>query len=138
MHKTPRTTPSALERLRRLCLSLPGTSEVAAWGHPNFRVAGKTFAVFEFYKSRPCIAVKSEIGLQQLLVDSEHFFRTPYLGDRGWISVWVDRPVGWRLIGDLVRRSYSLVGGRSHDAGQAGLRRSRRPIRRGIRGTRHD
>jgi len=130
MHKTPRTTPSALERLRRLCLSLPGTSEVAAWWHPNFRVAGKTFA--------PCIAVKSEIGLQQLLVDSEHFFRTPYLGDRGWISVWVDRPVGWRLIGDLVRRSYRLVGGGPHGAGQAGLRRSRRPIRRASCGTPHD
>ena len=87
---------------------------------------------------RNSICVKSEIGLQQLLVDSEHFFRTPYLGDRGWISVWVDRPVGWRLIGDLVRRSYRLVGGGPHGAGQAGLRRSRRPIRRASCGTPHD
>ena len=102
-----------LEKLRGLCLSMPDVSEVEAWGHPNFRVGKKTFAVFEVYRGRPCIAVKAEDGLQQLLIDEVRFFRTPYIGNRGWISAWVDREVDWRLLKDLVKRSYSLNAPRS-------------------------
>src|SRR6266436_568159 len=97
-----------LEKLRDLCLSLPGVSEVEAWGHPNFRVGKKTFAVFEFYRGRPSIAVKAADGVQPLLIDEVRFFRTPYIGNRGWVSAWVDREVDWRLLKDLVKRSYSL------------------------------
>jgi hypothetical protein len=31
---------------RELCLAFPGTEEVESRGSPNFRVAGKTFAIF--------------------------------------------------------------------------------------------
>jgi predicted DNA-binding protein (MmcQ/YjbR family) len=102
-----------LEKLRDLCLSLPGVSEVEAWGHPNFRVGKKTFAVFEFYRGRPCIAVKVADGLQQLLIDDVRFFRTPYIGNRGWVSAWVDRDVDWTLLKDLVKRSYRLMASKS-------------------------
>ena len=101
--------PPLLARVRKLCLSLSETSEVAAWGHPNFRVHGKTFAVYEFYKGRPNIAVKTEPGLQGILVDDEKFFRTPYIGQHGWVSVWVDQPVDWKLVRDLILASYRLV-----------------------------
>jgi len=90
-------------------LSLAEVSEIEAWGHPNFRVGKKTFAVFEVYRGRPCIAVKAEDGLQQLLIDEVRFFRTPYIGNRGWISAWVDRDVDWTLLEDLVKRSYRLM-----------------------------
>jgi hypothetical protein len=33
----------AVERLRRICLALPGVSEKIAWGEPTWRV-GKIFA----------------------------------------------------------------------------------------------
>lgn len=102
-----------LEKLRDLCLSLPGVSEVEAWGHPNFRVAKKTFAVFEFYRGRPSIAVKAADGLQQLMIDDVRFFRTPYIGNRGWVSAWVDREVDWRMLQDLVKRSYRLISSKS-------------------------
>ena len=90
-------------------MSLAEVSEIEAWGHPNFRVGKKTFAVFEVYRGRPCIAVKAEDGLQQLLIDEVRFFRTPYIGNRGWISAWVDRDVDWTLLEDLVKRSYRLM-----------------------------
>ena len=77
-------------------------------GHRNFRVGKKTFAVFEFYRGRPSIAVKVADGVQDLLIDDIRFFRTPYIGNRGWVSAWVDREVDWRLLKDLVTRSYSL------------------------------
>lgn len=95
-----------------LCLSLPDASEVEAWGHPNFKVGKKTFAVFEYYRGRPTIAVKAEDGAQDLLVDGIRFFRTPYLGSRGWVSAWVDRETDWSLLEDLVKRSYKLMAAR--------------------------
>lgn len=96
----------ALGRLRRLCLSLPGVSEVEAWGHPNFRVGKKTFAVFEIYRGRPSIAVQAPDGMQDLLADEVRFFRTPYVGHRGWVSAWVDRRVDWALLKGLIVRSH--------------------------------
>lgn len=108
-----------LKKLRDLCLSLPGVCEVEAWGHPNFRVGNKTFAVFESYHGRPSIAVKAADGLQQVLIDEVRFFRTPYIGNRGWVSAWVDREVDWRLLKDLVKRSYSLTSPKSQPKGSS-------------------
>ena len=98
-----------LTRLRRYCLSLPGTSEVGAWGHPNFRVAGRAFAVYEFYRGRPSIAVKSDLDLQEILIEDQRFFRTPYLGQHGWVSLWADQPLQWEMVKDLVMGSYRRV-----------------------------
>ena len=73
-----RREPPMLTRLRRLCLSLPETTETASWGHPNFKVRGRTFAVYELYRGRPCLAVKAAPGMQQILIDDERIYRTPY------------------------------------------------------------
>ena len=35
-----------LKQVRSLCLALPESSEVEAWGHPTFRAGKKMFAVF--------------------------------------------------------------------------------------------
>lgn len=98
-----------LERLRRLCLSLPEVHEAPAWGHPNFRAGARTFAVFERYRGRPCIVVKLDRFQASVLVDDVRFSRAPYVGKHGWVTIWVDRPVAWKLIEDLVMRSYRLV-----------------------------
>jgi predicted DNA-binding protein (MmcQ/YjbR family) len=92
--------------LRRLCLVLPATVEVAAWGHPNFRAAGRTFAVFETWKGRPCIAIFAEPEEQACLIERFGFFKTPYVGSRGWVSAWVDEPAPFRLIADLARAAH--------------------------------
>lgn len=117
-------SPSALRRisdpaawLRRLALSLPGTTEARSWGHPNFRAAGRTFAVFEIYKRRPCIALSARPEEQDFLVRHFGFFRTPYIGHRGWVSVWVDEPAPVRLIADLVKGAHRRL---TEPAGRAG------------------
>ena len=43
-----------------------------------------------------------------LLLRRKHFFVTPY-GRGQWVSVWADTPLNWRLVTDLLRRSYRLV-----------------------------
>jgi predicted DNA-binding protein (MmcQ/YjbR family) len=118
-----------LERLRKLCLSFPEVSEVEAWGHPNFRAGKKTFAVFERYRGRPSIAFKVEDGMQEVLIDEVQFFRTPYLGNRGWVSVWVDGDPDWKLVKDLVRRSYRIMMPASRPKRVAGRPRRRGPAR---------
>ena len=50
-----RTADQILKRLRALCLSLPETSEVASWGHPNFGAGKRTFATFERVNGRPSL-----------------------------------------------------------------------------------
>ena len=98
----------ALRRLRAFCLSLPATSEVASWGHPNFKVGKRTFATFEWITGRPSIAFRLDPVDVDLLQLRRHFFVTPY-GRGQWVSLWADGPVNWRLVERLLRRSYALV-----------------------------
>jgi len=58
----------ALQRIRRLCLALPETSEMLAWGHPVFKAGKKTFAALEPIKGRPSIAVRLDPVDVDLLV----------------------------------------------------------------------
>ena len=102
-------TQAVLDRLRALCLSLPETSESDSWGHPNFRAGKKIFAAYEIYHERPCVAVKLPVPDGTALLDDPRFFRTPYVGKHGWISVWVDDPPGWPLLRELVLTSYRQV-----------------------------
>lgn len=106
-------TAKLLQRLRAFALSLPGTCEVPSWGHPNFRAGKKTFAVYELYRGRPCIAVKLPRPDGQVLLGDGRFFVTPYTGKHGWVSLWVDEPVAWPLVRDLVLRSYREVATRT-------------------------
>jgi predicted DNA-binding protein (MmcQ/YjbR family) len=92
--------------IRKRCSALPGSTEVEAWGHPNFRVAGRTFAVFEIYKGRPCIAIFADPEEQPVLVERFGFFKTPYVGNRGWVSAWVDQPAPFRLMRDLIAQAH--------------------------------
>jgi predicted DNA-binding protein (MmcQ/YjbR family) len=95
-----------LAGLRRFALGLPETSESDAWGHPNFRVGKKTFAVYEHYHGRPCIAVNLPRADGTVVLSDPRFFVTPYVGKHGWVSLWVDGPVSLALVRDLVLRSY--------------------------------
>lgn len=115
-----RKVSDPLAWLRRVCSELPDATEVEAWGHPNFRTSGGTFAVFEIYKGRPCIAVRAGIEEQSFLVERFGFFRSPYVGNRGWVSAWVDEPAPFRLMRDLI----VLAHGRSRE-GRARTGRSR-------------
>ena len=97
-----------LQRVRRLCLSLPETREVASWGHPNFRAGKRTFATFEWIEERPSIAFRLNATDVDLLLHRSRFFVTPY-GRGQWVSVWADGPIDWGLVQRLLQRSYRLV-----------------------------
>ena len=106
MLETP--NEATLSRLRSLCLSLPETSETASFGHPNFRAGKKTFVAFERVKGRASIAFRLPPDDVARLLQRTQFFATPY-GRGLWASLWMDGPVDWRAVEDLVKRSYRVV-----------------------------
>jgi predicted DNA-binding protein (MmcQ/YjbR family) len=105
-----------LTRLRKLCLALPEAHEVEAWGEPTFRVRNKLFAMFaaagnHHGDGRPAVWCKAGPGNQQLMVAAapKRFFVPPYVGPSGWVGVFLDGPVDWAELADLLTDSYRLV-----------------------------
>jgi len=97
-----------LRRWRALCLALPATSEVASWGHPNFKAGTRTFVAFEWIRGRPSMAFRLDPVDVDLLLHRSRFFATPY-GRGQWVSLWADGRVNWRLVARLLRRSHRLA-----------------------------
>ena len=99
---------NVLQRVRGLCLALPETREVSAWGHPVFKAGAKAFAAIEPIKGRPSVAFRLAPVDIDLLLQRPSFFATPY-GRGLWVSVWADSPLDWTLMARLVDSSYRMV-----------------------------
>ena len=107
-------TTDPLESLRRICLALPEVEERLSHGEPAWFVQGKkTFVVYadHHHDDRLAFWCAAPEGAQDVLVGSEpeRFFRPPYVGVRGWLGVYLDVPVDWGLIADLVADAYCMV-----------------------------
>jgi predicted DNA-binding protein (MmcQ/YjbR family) len=101
---------AVLNRLRKVCARLRASSETVTFGHPTFQVGGKTFAVLEEYKGELGIALKVELSLQPVFLKDPRFFRTPYIGKHGWVTLKIyAAPLNWKEIAELVKGSYLLV-----------------------------
>lgn len=99
-----------IERLRRICLALPDTSETASWGHPNFRVRGKIFCAYEQYKGEWSICVGVGKNMQGVYLADPRFYRTPYVGQHGWVSLkTTPARINWKEVRGLVKISYGLI-----------------------------
>jgi predicted DNA-binding protein (MmcQ/YjbR family) len=99
-----------LTKLRKICSQLSGVSETVTFGHPTFRVEGKTFAVFEQYKGEFGLAMKVEQELQQVFLKDPRFYLTPYIGKHGWVTLRMETDaLDWKEIRELVKGSYALV-----------------------------
>jgi len=99
-----------LTRLRGICSRLPDVTETVTFGHPTFQVAGKTFAVFEEYKGELGLAFKVEKEIQSVFLKDPRFYRTPYIGKHGWVTLRMqNHPVKWTEVRELVKGSLELV-----------------------------
>ena len=108
-----RTERAAVERLRKICLALPGAMEKMAWGEPTWR-AGKIFAQMDTHHhgaDHVAVWLPARAGVQEALVEEnpEQFFRPPYVGQKGWIGVRIDRRPDWRVVAALVAEAYREV-----------------------------
>jgi len=114
-----------LKKLRRVCLAQPGAEEFVSFGHPAFRVrGGKIFAVLETYKGELGICVNVGKTMQGLFLADARFFRTPYIGKFGWVTLKVNGArLNWTEIRDLVKGSHQLAAPKSPAADPATRRR---------------
>jgi hypothetical protein len=81
-----------IQRVRNICLALPGCIEKLSHGEPTFFVGKKVFAmVANNHHNDGHIAVWIPVspGLQPQLIASapEKFYRPPYVGARGWVGI---------------------------------------------------
>lgn len=103
------------ERLRALCLSLPGATEKVAWSEPTWRVKDRIFAQLEDHhhdSDRIGVWLKAPEGAQEVLVANapSRFYRPPYVGHKGWVGVYLDVPdIDWDELAALVEQSYRMV-----------------------------
>ena len=109
-----RTAESALNTVRRICLSLPDTEEKIAWGEPTFRVGGRLFAMFandHHGDGRIALWCNAPEGAQRDIVASneEVFFVPPYVGPGGWIGMRLDRKLGEKAIAAVIVQAYETT-----------------------------
>jgi predicted DNA-binding protein (MmcQ/YjbR family) len=98
-----------LEQVRALCLALPESSEVEAWGHPTFRAGKKMFAGFGQDAEGLTLGLKVGFDRQEELLNDSRFFPTPYAAHQGWVSLRLDGKTDWKEVDGLVREAYRQV-----------------------------
>ena len=109
-----RSEPTAIDRLRAICLALPDTTEKVAWGEPTWRVRGKLFAQLDDHHhgaDHLAVWLPAPLGEQEamIFIDPVRFFCPPYVGQRGWVGVRLDRRPNWTMVMKLVKQAYGLV-----------------------------
>ena len=104
-------TAAITNRVRKICLALPEAAEKEAWGDPTFRVKDKIFAMEKRGDGRVSVWFKAPPGSQAVLIgaDAEMFFRPPYVGQKGWVGMRLDKKPDWKEVAVLLKRSYALT-----------------------------
>ena len=90
--KKSNASEEALARVRRICLSLPQTSEKLSHGEPTFFMRKRVFCMFannHHNDSHVAVWIPMQPGLQATLLRSEpkKYFYPPYVGVSGWIGI---------------------------------------------------
>lgn len=98
---------SIVERTRGICLALPEAVEhVDGFGHTTFQIGGNSFVRLSGDEAAVNLAFKSDKETQQLLLQEEHFFQTPYIGRHGWVSIRNPREEHWEELAELIEGAY--------------------------------
>lgn len=84
-----------LQRVRRICLSLPDTSEKLSHGEPTFFVHKKVFTMFSnnhHNDGHIAVWIPVPAGAQATLLATwpRTFYYPPYVGVSGWVGIELD------------------------------------------------
>lgn len=103
--------------IRKLCMAFPSTQERLSHGEPAWFVGGKRmFLAFadHHHDDRVAFWAAAEDGVQRHLLEDQPavFFSPAYVGARGWIGMWLDRPgVDWDRVELLVDEAWRCIAG---------------------------
>jgi hypothetical protein len=114
-YPSPAKRKAALERLRRICLTLPEASERPSHGAPSFFVRDKKCFLMllddHHGDGRFAIWCAAPPGNQELLIAANpaRFFRPPYVGHRGWLGVLLNDGADWDELEGIVEDAFASV-----------------------------
>jgi len=102
-----------LRRVRRICMSLPETTEKISHGEPTFFVRKKVYAMFannHHNDGHIAVWLPAPLGLQQSLIHSAPatYFKPPYVGPRGWIGVELSA-IGDDELAEHIREAWRMI-----------------------------
>jgi predicted DNA-binding protein (MmcQ/YjbR family) len=100
---------TVLKKVRDICLSLPDTKETVTWGNPHFRVGDKIFAGFGTEKGKLAIGFKLHMDHADARIQDPRFWRSPYVGHKGWVSMDATQIRNWRELRSMILESYTLI-----------------------------
>ena len=84
-----------LQRVRRICATLPEVTEKLSHGEPTFFIRKKVFAMIannHHNDGHIAVWLPAPLGMQAVLIEAspEKFFKPPYVGVRGWVGIELD------------------------------------------------
>lgn len=96
-----------LANVRRICCSLPEVQEVMdGFGHTTFKINSKSFVIMGENEAGIGLSFKSDRENQEILLQEGRFFKTPYIGHHGWVSVKTEEELNWDELDELLKEAY--------------------------------
>lgn len=94
--------------VRELAIRLPEVTEkVDSFGHTSFRVNDKPFVLMgEGGADGPVLSFKVLKTTQEILLAQEHFYKTPYIGHHGWVSIHAKNIADYSMLADYLLEGY--------------------------------
>ena len=102
---------AVLKRLLQAAANLPGvTEERDGFGHTTLRAGKKSLAILGEDNGVPSLAIKTDLATQAQLIKRTTFYKTPYVGQHGWVSIDGGvKELDWGTIDELVVDAYRAV-----------------------------
>jgi hypothetical protein len=102
-----------IERLRKICMAMPGVTETLSHGEPTWWAGGRTFATTDnnhHHSGRIALVCKAPLGFQGTMVEMapQRYFRPAYVGHKGWVGLRIDREVDWDEVASVVEQAYRM------------------------------
>ncbi|MFS0890348.1 MmcQ/YjbR family DNA-binding protein [Peribacillus frigoritolerans] len=102
-----RYTEAVLDHVRNICLALPEAVEhIDGFGHNTFKINGKSFVISGESEKGFSLSFKSDRETQELLLQKEKYFKTPYIGRHGWVSIQNPDREDWDELTSLIQEGY--------------------------------
>jgi hypothetical protein len=102
-----------VDRVRRICLSLPETWEKLSHGEPTFFVGKRVFAMCSINHHNDghiAVTIPLPLGVQAVLIESspKKFYKPPYVGSSGWVGIELPR-VTDKELALHIREAWQLI-----------------------------
>ena len=101
------------ERVREICLALPGATEKLSHGEPTFFVKKRVFAMFSNNQQNDghtAVLIPARPGEQESLIANfpRIYYRPPYVGIKGWVGIELSE-VGDDELGAHLTEAWKLI-----------------------------